>query len=58
VRVVGGRTTDFWDLWCQSTAGVVVVGGGIGYMVEVSEEFGCMTEVVVEDWRWVGATCG
>jgi hypothetical protein len=41
---------------------VVVVGGGIGYMVEVvvevSEEFGCMTEVVVEDWRWVGAACG
>jgi hypothetical protein len=31
-------------------AGVVVAGGGIGYVVEVDERFGCMTEVVVEDW--------
>jgi hypothetical protein len=53
--------------------GVVVVGGGIGYVVEVGEEFGCMTvvvvvevgeefgctaKVVVEDWCWVDATFG
>jgi hypothetical protein len=34
--------------------GVVMAGGGIGYVeevvVEVGEEFGCMAEVVVEDW--------
>jgi hypothetical protein len=62
VRVVGGRPADFWDLWCQSTAGVVSVGRGTGYVaevvVEVGEEFGCMAEVVVEDWCLVDAAFG
>jgi hypothetical protein len=50
----------------------VVVGGGIGYVVvvgeefgcmavvvvEVGEEFGCTAKVVVEDWCWVDAAFG
>jgi hypothetical protein len=34
VRVVGGWTTDFWDLWCQDAAGVVVAER-IDFVVEV-----------------------
>jgi hypothetical protein len=38
---------------------VVVAGGGIGYVVEVVvEEFGCIMEVMVEDWHWVDAAFG
>jgi hypothetical protein len=48
VRVVGGRPADFWDLWCQSTVGVVPVGRGTGYVAEV----------VVEDWCLVDAAFG
>jgi hypothetical protein len=32
VRVVGGWLADFWDLWCQDAAGVVV-GGRIDFVV-------------------------
>jgi hypothetical protein len=53
VQVVGGRLANFWDLWCQVVAEVPVGGGGIGYEVEVDEVFGCIAEVVVEDWCWV-----
>jgi hypothetical protein len=50
VRVVDGRLTDFWGLWCQGMAGVMVASWGIGYVAEVAEVdegFGCMTEVAV-----------
>jgi hypothetical protein len=52
IRVVDGRSTDFWDPWCLGTTGVAAAGRGIDYVaevvVEVGEGFGCMTEVVEE----------